>query len=111
MISIGQKPTNAEITRMINSVDENKNGLIDFPEFLVLMEHKMKDTDEEMMSAFRQFDTDGNGRISRAELKATMSQMCGGLSDEQVDHIIEEVDKDGDGEINYEEFVTMMAKG
>ncbi len=70
----------------------------------------MKDTDDEMMAAFKQFDIDGDGQISRQELKITMTKLCGNLTEEQIDHIIEEVDKDGDGEINYEEFVRMMSK-
>lgn len=109
MKSIGQNPTDAEITRMIQSVDENNNGLIDFPEFLILMEHKMRDTDDEMLVAFKQFDIDGNGQISREELKLTMTKLCGNLSEEQIDHIVHEVDKDGDGQINYDEFVEMMS--
>ena len=53
---------------MINEVDADGNGTIDFPEFLVMMARKMKDTDseEEIKEAFRVFDKDGNGYISAA---------------------------------------------
>merc|ERR1719369_2490941 len=46
---------------MINEVDADGNGTIDFPEFLTMMARKMKDTDseEEIREAFRVLDDDG----------------------------------------------------
>ena len=71
MRSLGQNPTEAELQDMINEVDADGNGTIDFPEFLTMMARKMKDTDteEEIREAFRVFDKDGNGFISAAELR------------------------------------------
>ena len=65
MRSLGQNPTEAELQDMINEVDADGNGTIDFPEFLNLMARKMKDTDseEELKEAFRVFDKDQNGYI------------------------------------------------
>ncbi|XP_057982182.1 calmodulin-like [Malania oleifera] len=70
MRSLGQNPTEAALQDMINEVDADGNGTIDFPEFLNLMARKMKDTDseEELKEAFRVFDKDQNGFISAAEL-------------------------------------------
>jgi Ca2+-binding EF-hand superfamily protein len=42
MRSLGQNPTEAELQDMINEVDADQNGTIDFPEFLNLMARKMK---------------------------------------------------------------------
>uniref|UniRef100_A0A671LPX5 Calmodulin n=1 Tax=Sinocyclocheilus anshuiensis TaxID=1608454 RepID=A0A671LPX5_9TELE len=58
MRSLGQNPTEAELQDMINEVDADGNGTIDFPEFLTMMARKMKDTDseEEIREAFRVFD-------------------------------------------------------
>ncbi|KAL4313498.1 hypothetical protein GQ457_01G038720 [Hibiscus cannabinus] len=98
---------------MINEVDADGNGTIDFPEFLNLMARKMKDTDseEELKEAFRVFDKDQNGFISAAELRHVMTNLGEKLTDEEVDEMIREADVDGDGQINYEEFVkVMMAK-
>uniref|UniRef100_A0A803YDN9 Calmodulin 2 n=1 Tax=Meleagris gallopavo TaxID=9103 RepID=A0A803YDN9_MELGA len=47
MRSLGQNPTEAELQDMINEVDADGNGTIDFPEFLTMMARKMKDTDSE----------------------------------------------------------------
>jgi calmodulin len=108
--SLGQNPTEAELQDMINEVDADGNGTIDFPEFLTMMARKMKDTDseEEIKEAFKVFDKDGNGFISAAELRHVMTNLGEKLTDEEVDEMIREADIDGDGQINYEEFVKMM---
>jgi calmodulin len=87
------------------------NGTIDFPEFLTLMARKMKDTDseEEILEAFKVFDKDGNGFISAAELRHVMTNLGEKLTDEEVDEMIREADIDGDGQINYEEFVKVTS--
>merc|ERR1719375_927852 len=110
MRSLGQNPSEAELQDMINEVDEDKNGTIDFQEFLVMMSKKMKDTDaeEEIKEAFKVFDKDGNGFISAAELRHVMTNLGEKLTDEEVDEMIREADVDGDGQINYDEFVKMM---
>ncbi|KAK1793083.1 hypothetical protein P4O66_011492 [Electrophorus voltai] len=110
MRSLGQNPTDAELQDMINEVDADGNGTIDFPEFLTMMARKMKDTDseEEIREAFRVFDKDGNGYISAAELRHVMTNLGEKLTDEEVDEMIREADIDGDGQVNYEEFVQMM---
>ena len=54
------------------------------------------------------FDRDGNGFISAAELRHVMTNLGEKLTDEEVDEMIREADVDGDGQINYEEFVKMM---
>jgi calmodulin len=91
-------------------IDADGSGTIDFPEFLTMMARKMKDTDseEEILEAFKVFDKDGNGFISAAELRHIMTNLGEKLTDEEVDEMIREADVDGDGQINYEEFVKMM---
>ena len=113
MRSLGMNPTEAELQDMISEVDADQNGTIDFSEFLSLMARKMKDTDseEELKEAFRVFDKDQNGFISAAELRHVMTNLGEKLTDEEVKEMIQEADVDGDGQIDYDEFVkVMMAK-
>ena len=79
MRSLGQNPTEAELQDMINEVDADGNGTVDFPEFLTLMSREMCDIDSEdeinIREAFKVFDRDGNGYIGAAELKRVMTDL------------------------------------
>uniref|UniRef100_A0A9L0R019 Calmodulin n=1 Tax=Equus caballus TaxID=9796 RepID=A0A9L0R019_HORSE len=94
MRSLGQNPTEAELQDMINEMDADGNGTIDFAELLTMMARKMKDTDseEEIREAFRVFDKDGNGYISAAELRHVMTNLGEKLTDEEVDEMIREAE-------------------
>ncbi|XP_063430894.1 uncharacterized protein LOC134712857 [Mytilus trossulus] len=110
MRSLGQNPSEQELTDLVNEVDIDGNGIIDFQEFLTMMAKKMKDTDteEEIREAFRVFDKDGSGSISANDLRHIMTNLGDKLPDEEVDEMIQEADLDGDGQIDYIEFVKMM---
>ncbi|KAG5457845.1 MAG: calmodulin, partial [Olpidium bornovanus] len=71
MRSLGQNPTEAELQDMINEIDADGSGTIEFGEFFYMMGRKMKDPDQEedIKEAFKVFDKDGNGYISSAELR------------------------------------------
>ena len=75
--SLGQNPTEYELQDMINEIDADGNGTIDFPEFLSIMAGRMRDTDseEEIKEAFKKFDKEGNGYISAAELRHVMTNL------------------------------------
>ncbi len=110
MKNLGQAPTESELQDMINEVDVDGNGNIDFKEFLGLMARKIRDTDteEELMEAFKVFDRDGNNFITNAELKHVMLALGEKVTDEEVDEMIREADTNNDGCINYDEFVRMV---
>ncbi|KAH8025819.1 hypothetical protein HPB51_012141 [Rhipicephalus microplus] len=110
MRALGQNPTEAELKDMIAEVDTDGDGTVDFPEFLALMTKKGRsaDTEEEIREAFKVFDRDGNGFITAAELRHVMTTLGEKLTEEEVDAMIREADTDGDGQINYEEFVALI---
>merc|ERR1712083_734748 len=110
MKSLGQNPNEQELEEMINEVDLDQNGTINFEEFLGMMAAKMKntDSDEELREAFKVFDEDGNGYINLSELRQVMTNLGEKLSEEEVEMMIKEADIDGDGLVNYEEFISMM---
>lgn len=102
MRSLGLKPTDTELQDMINEVDLDHTGSIDFSEFLTMMARKANvgDTDAELRDAFKVFDRDGSGTISRAELKQVMKGMGENLTEAELDEMMREADKDGDGTID-----------
>ena len=70
-----------------------------------------KDTrKEEILKAFRLFDDDETGKISFKNLKRVAAELGEKISDEELREMIEEADRDGDGEINEEEFLRIMKK-
>jgi calmodulin len=77
MRSLGQTPSEAELREIIQRGDLDRNGTIDFNEFLTMMGNIMPETnlDDEMKEAFHAFDKDGSGHISADELKSMMSSL------------------------------------
>jgi len=63
----------------------------------------------EIASAFRKFDKDGDGHIEPREIKSVMANLGCPQTDEQVKHLIASVDTDGNGMIEFDEFVGIMA--
>eukprot|EP00340_Litonotus_pictus_P001992 CAMPEP_0170526000 /NCGR_PEP_ID=MMETSP0209-20121228/11462_1 /TAXON_ID=665100 ORGANISM="Litonotus pictus, Strain P1" /NCGR_SAMPLE_ID=MMETSP0209 /ASSEMBLY_ACC=CAM_ASM_000301 /LENGTH=116 /DNA_ID=CAMNT_0010815589 /DNA_START=57 /DNA_END=407 /DNA_ORIENTATION=- len=106
MRNLGNPPTEGEVQDMIAEVDIDGNGNINFQEYISLMARRMRDGDleEEMKQVFRLFDRDGNGLIGASELKSLMIGIGEKITDDEVEDMIREADKDGDRFISYQEF-------
>ena len=88
-------------------------GKSDAREYATMMDERQppkEDSEEEILEAFRIFDKDGNGFISAAELRHVLTNLGESITEEEVDEMISEADVDGDGQINYEEYVRNMMK-
>ncbi len=112
MRALGFEPKREEIKKLISEVDKDGSGVIDFPEFLEMMTAKMADRDpqEEMLKAFRLFDDDETGKISFKNLKRVAKELGENMTDDEIMEMIEEADRDGDGEIGEQEFMRIMRK-
>ena len=99
MRSLGQNPTDAELNDLIEEVDVDGNGEVDFSEFLNLMAKRMREseTEEELMNAFKTLDLDGNNLISQTDLKLALKKMGTELTEEEIAELFLECDVDGDG--------------
>ena len=101
MSSLGHIPTEENLKKMMEEVDKDNSGAIEFTEFCHLMAKNMKDADneEDLMEAFKIFDADGSGNITKDELRATLQMVMGGTSDmlpdEEIGEMIHEADIDG----------------
>jgi len=114
MRSLGQNPTEAELMDMINEVDTDGSGAVDFPEFLNMMARKLESEDrseEEVREAFRVFDVERRGQIPVSELRFVMKNLGDKLTPAEIEQLIEEADQDHDGNISYDEFASMMMTG
>ena len=112
MRALGFEPKKEEIRKMISDIDTDGSGTIDFHEFLEMMTTKMseKDSREEILKAFRLFDDDETGRISFKNLKRVAKELGENMTDEELQEMIDEADRDGDGEISEDEFLRIMKK-
>ena len=72
---------------MINEVDADGIGTLDFPEFLSLMARKMKDSDtqEELKEAFKVFDKNNDGYLSLRELTHLITNLGERMSEDEVE--------------------------
>lgn len=113
---LGMNPTKDELSILLDSVDTDRNGVIDLDEFVDVMRthlhHGAEDgaptAEDELREAFAVFDKDGNGFITAAELKSALLNLGERLEDEELMAMIAAADKDGNGEIDYQEFIAMM---
>ena len=107
---LGDVEAEIETDRIMKEVDLDKNGTIDYNEFVLASISQQKLLNKEKLeSTFKMFDKDGNGTISADEIKAIFCQ--GGSGDSAaIDLIIRENDINGDGEISLTEFKDMMLK-
>jgi calmodulin len=64
-----------------------------------------------MLAAFQMMDKSGTGNLNKTDFKTAMTQFGENFSDAEVDEMFKEADVDGDGEINYEEFLKVMVSG
>merc|ERR1712113_723518 len=98
---MGENPTDAELQEKISEFATDGNGMIDFTEFLELMEQKTREADEErqLIEAFNVFDSDGDGFISPEDIFQVMGE---DVDDGQGD------DLEWEGQISRDVFVKMM---
>ena len=91
---------------MMNEVDTDGNGSIDFGEFMDLIIRKSADTDpvRELISAFNIMDRAGNGYIGAQELKMCMDLMGEHHSYEECVEILREANLSGNGQLTFAEF-------
>ena len=98
---------NAAVNKILNEVDTNNSGNIDFSEFLsACMNYNKSLSMDNLKAAFRSFDKDGSGFITLDELRNVLA----GCENEAWESVMKEVDENGDGVIDLKEFVDLMTR-
>jgi calmodulin len=112
--AMGQKPTEEELFQLLNSVDEDGTGEIDFAEFLKVIEHQKEraedvDNEGDMIDAFVACggQPDKSGNVKRETLVRIIKQDFGLPID--IDSLINKIDTDGSGEIEFDEFKLLLS--
>merc|ERR1711918_299485 len=101
-----------EQKKMVADVDNDGSGTIEFGEFLEMMTGKMgeKDSREDIEKVFKLFDDDNTNKISFRNLARVAGELGENIDDEELQDMINQADRDGDGEINIDEFYRIMKK-
>ncbi|XP_006005735.1 troponin C, slow skeletal and cardiac muscles-like [Latimeria chalumnae] len=113
MRMLGQSPTAEELQEMIDEVDEDGSGTVDFDEFLVMMVRCMRDDskgkpEEELAELFRMFDRNTDGYIDIDELKHMLQATGETVTEDDIEELFKDGDKNSDGKIDYDEFLDFM---
>lgn len=109
--SMNKNFNDAELKRIVGKFDVNGDGQIDFDEFLTMMTRRERKEADELKQAFDVFDKDADGTISGKELEVVMKALGEHIDRETINLMIESVDTDKNGYIDFEEFRLMMKDG
>ncbi|XP_007421493.2 calcium-binding protein 5 [Python bivittatus] len=117
MRTMGYMPTEMELIELSQQINMNLGGHVAFEDFVELMAPKLLAETagmiglQEMRDAFKEFDTNGDGKITLDELHQTMQRlMSERLTPREIADVVKEADVNGDGTVDFEEFVWMMSR-
>lgn len=111
--SIGEYMSHEEAQGVIQDLDTDGDNLIDFADFLRLMNKEVaagEDHEEDIKAAFEMFEFGkGSGRITPKSLQRVLSRLGDVKSQDECEAMIRVYDADGNGELDFDEFYQMMA--
>ncbi|XP_042207366.1 calmodulin-A-like [Homarus americanus] len=117
MRNLGQFTTEEELDVILDEIDIDGDGTFSFNEFVEIVcnmsgggERPGEDEEKELRDAFKIFDKHGRGYICASDLRAVLQCLGEDLSEEEIEDMIREVDIDGDGRIDFEEFVKALGE-
>jgi Ca2+-binding protein (EF-Hand superfamily) len=108
--NLGIQASDDDISRRLAEVDVRNNGVINFDEFVkfVASDNYTFTPAEEMRQMFKIFDPNQKGYVTRDELREVLRKLGLPFTDQQIDGMLDYADVEGDGKINYHEFIQML---
>lgn len=106
LASVGCVHSDDQMKKFFETYDKDKNGLIDFDEFLALcIDINNAEMHDAVAKLFSLIDVNSDRTLTKAELRAGIAAYTGkDINDDSVSKLIKEIDVDGDGDISYDEF-------
>ncbi|XP_068145978.1 troponin C isoform X1 [Drosophila tropicalis] len=111
---LGQKLEPPAVKALIKEVDKGSTGKLDFSQFCKLaarfieVEEDQGALQNELKEAFRVYDKEGKGYLTVATLRGILHELDDKISNQDLDSIIEEIDADGSGTVDFDEFMQVM---
>lgn len=98
------------IKSMMGEVGKGLRDRLEFEEFCRVMSAHMPDksSKEEIRKLFELFDVECNGSIAFRTLKKIVNDIGENLTDDEIQEMIDEADRDGDGLVSFDEFYRIM---
>jgi len=112
--TMGQAFEERDLKQLIKEFDSDGSGEIEFSEFAALiarfvMEEDTSALEEELREAFRLYDKQGNGYINVSDLRDILRALDEKITEDELDEMIAEIDTDGSGTVDFDEFMEMMS--
>ncbi|GBG27901.1 Calmodulin [Hondaea fermentalgiana] len=112
MDTLGINASQEEIDLMINEIDQDSNGEIDFEEFVAVMSRRVKAayTPDQVRNAFSFFAGDATPGLIKPEcLERVLLDYCSDrVNKDQVQELLRQLETDSNGLFNYTEYISMM---
>ncbi len=110
--ALGMTPTHLQVRDIVREHDKDKNGVLDFGEFLELYaKHKQPAAAaKELLEAFKVFDKKGTGTIAAADLSEALTTLGDPLPQVQVKELVAALDTKGTGQISIDDFVAFLTR-
>ncbi|KAL3267698.1 hypothetical protein HHI36_006830 [Cryptolaemus montrouzieri] len=112
---LGQQLSQEDLQAIVAEIDADGNGVMSFDEFAQLAARFLIEEEEdteailrELKDAFRLYDKEGLGYISVDLLREILKELDDKITPKDLDQMIEEIDTDGSGTVDWEEFKAMM---
>lgn len=107
MQSLGSSTSPDEIAKMMEEIDTDRDGFINLEEFAGFCKSGDGGV-QELREAFEHYDINKNGLICSSELHQILTRLGEKCTEADCVKMIESVDSDGDGYVNFDEFKKMM---
>nr|CAB3260426.1 uncharacterized protein LOC100175312 [Phallusia mammillata] len=110
--TLGHNPSDIELRELVNQVDMDENGKIDFNEFIIMIGYfdKANNEDEDLCNIFRVFDREQRGCIDVNELRNIWNDFLTEMAPmDEFEEMIDFIDNDHNGEINRVELLEMLS--